>query len=128
ENIEQDSSALHDVHGPWEYQGVTKHYELYNRGTSLLHSEFGVEGVTNLKTLNRTIAPEHQWPPTLDNPYWQHLGAWWNQHAMWRATFGDITDIPSLIHVTQFMQAEGLRYAVETNLRRQYQNSGTIPW
>jgi beta-mannosidase len=128
ENIENDQQALHDVHGPWEYQGVTKQYELYNRSTSLLHSEFGVEGITNLKTLNATVAPEHQWPTSLDNPIWQHLGAWWNQQDTWREVFGDVGDVKTLVRATQYMQAEGLRYAVEADRRRKYQNSGTLPW
>ncbi|MCC6892679.1 MAG: hypothetical protein IT321_07660 [Anaerolineae bacterium] len=128
DTIERDPTGLHDVHGPWEYQGVEGQYRLYNRSTSLLHSEFGVEGVTNLKTLNAIIAPEHQWPATLDNPLWQHLGAWWNQQAMWRQVFGEINDIETLVRATQFMQAEGLRYAVEADQRRAFQNSGTLPW
>jgi beta-mannosidase len=129
ENIERDPSGLHDVHGPWEYQGVRKQYDLYNRSTSLLHSEFGVEGVTNLKTLNATIAPEHQAPATLDNPLWQHLGAWWNQQKTWQGVYGgEIADILTLVRVTQWLQAEGLRYAVESDMRRMYQNSGTLPW
>ncbi|MBN8636056.1 MAG: hypothetical protein J0M07_12085 [Anaerolineae bacterium] len=128
ENIVRDPTSLHDVHGPWEYQGVRGQYELYNHSTSLLHSEFGVEGVTNLATLDRTIAPEHQQPPTLDNPYWQHLGAWWNQTRTWTATWGEIADVPTLVRATQFTQAEGLRYAIEADQRRKYQNSGTLPW
>jgi beta-mannosidase len=128
DNIERDPSALHDVHGPWEYQGLTQHYELYNRGSSLLHSEFGVEGITNLNTLNATIAPENQWPATLDNPIWQHLGAWWNKQQMWKTVFGDMADIETLGRATQFIQAEGLRYALEADRRRQYHNSGTLPW
>jgi beta-mannosidase len=42
-SIEHDPTALHDVHGPWEYQGVVGQYTLSNAGVSLLHSEFGVE-------------------------------------------------------------------------------------
>jgi beta-mannosidase len=128
ENIARDPDALHDVHGPWEYQGVKEHYRLYNAGTALLHSEFGVEGITNLKTLNATIAPEHQQPATLDNPIWNHLGAWWVKQPMWQATFGEITDIETLVKATQMMQAEGLRYAVEANRRRKWHTSGTLPW
>jgi beta-mannosidase len=93
-----------------------------------LHSEFGVEGITNLKTLNATIAPEHQQPVTLDNPIWHHLGAWWVKQPMWQATFGEITDIETLVKATQMMQAEGLRYAVEANRRRKWHTSGTLPW
>ncbi len=128
ENIARDPAGLHDVHGPWEYQGVRGQYELYNRSTSLLHSEFGVEGVTNLRALRATIGPEHLWPATLDNPVWHHRGAWWNQHPMWQATFGPIGDPETLVRATQFMQAAGLRYAVEADRRRKYHNSGTLPW
>ncbi len=128
ENVEQNPLALHDVHGPWEYQGLSEQYELYNRSTSLFHSEFGVEGLTNLKSLNRTIVPEHQWPVTLDNPIWQHLGAWWVKQSVWQKLFGDVKDVKTLIQATQFMQAEGLRYAVEADRRREFQNSGTLPW
>ncbi|MBI5669075.1 MAG: hypothetical protein HZC41_13810 [Chloroflexi bacterium] len=128
ENIARDPTGLHDVHGPWEFQGVTGQYELYNQGTSLLHSEFGVEGITNLKTLNATIAPEHQQPVTLDNVYWHHLGAWWVHQPAWQAVFGDVDDVTTLARATQMMQAEGLRYALEADRRRKFHNSGTLPW
>ena len=128
ENITLDPSALHDVHGPWEYQGVTGQYDLYNRGSSLLHSEFGVEGITNLRTLNATLGKEHQWPVTLDNPYWFHRGAWWVKRPMWDRTFGELESIEELVRATQFIQADGLRYALESDRRRKYHNSGTLPW
>jgi beta-mannosidase len=127
-NIKTDPFGLHDVHGPWEHQGLTAQYTLYNSGTSLLHSEFGVEGLTNAKTLDRTIAKENQWPAGKDNPVYFHRGSWWNNEALLQDVFGGIDDIETLIRASQFMQAEGLRYAVESNLRRQYQNSGTLPW
>jgi beta-mannosidase len=128
EGIAKDPSTIHDVHGPWEYQGATKQYELYNRGASLLHSEFGVEGITNLRTLNATLSKAHQWPVDLDNPYWFHRGAWWVKRPMWDATFGELPDVETLVRATQFMQADGLRYALEADRRRKYHNSGTLPW
>jgi beta-mannosidase len=127
-HIQRNPDDLHDVHGPWEYQGVSKHYTLYNHGASLLHSEFGVEGLTNLKSLNRTVAPANQFPVTLKNPVWQHLGAWWVKETLWRETFGDVADIAALLRATQMMQAEGLRYALEADRRRKYRSSGTLPW
>lgn len=128
ENIERDPAALHDVHGPWEFQGVTGQATLYNATTSLFHSEFGAEGLTNRKTLDTVLAPEHQFPVTLENPYWFHLGAWWVKEPMWRETFGELPDISAVIRATQFLQAEGVRYAIEANRRRMYQNSGSLPW
>ena len=37
-------------------------------------------------------------------------------------------DIETLVRVVQFSQASGLGYAVEADRRRQYHNSGTLPW
>ena len=56
------------MHGPWEYQGLRQHQTLVQQGHSLLHSEFGVEGITNLSALNSMIAREHQEPVSLANP------------------------------------------------------------
>jgi beta-mannosidase len=127
-NIERDPLALHDVHGPWEHQGLTNHFTLYNRGSSLLHSEFGVEGLANLKTLQATIRPDKQWPVSLDNPVWRHLGAWWVKETRWREIFGELPDLPTAVRALQFLQADGLRYALEANRRRLFQNSGSLPW
>jgi beta-mannosidase len=129
ENIEQDPHGLHDVHGPWEHQGLTAQYTLYNKGTSMLHSEFGVEGMTHFKTLNRTISEVNQWPATRDNPVYFHRGSWWNNEVLVQASFGGkLERTEDLIRASQYLQAEGLRYAVESNLRRSWQNSGTLPW
>ncbi|HET6595286.1 MAG TPA: glycoside hydrolase family 2 TIM barrel-domain containing protein [Anaerolineales bacterium] len=128
ELIAKDPTVLHDIHGPWEYQGASEHYALYNQGASLFHSEFGVEGITNLRTLNATIRKEHQWPVDLDNPYWFHRGAWWIKRPMWDKTFGELSSIEEMVRATQFTQADGLRYALESDRRRKYRNSGTLPW
>ena len=129
ENIQYDPTALHDVHGPWEYQGTENQYKLYNHGTSLLHSEFGVEGITNAKTLDAVIHPDNQWPVSLEkNSLWYHLGAWWVKRDVWDAIFGELPDVDSYIKATQFTQFDGLRYALEADRRRKFQNSGTLPW
>jgi beta-mannosidase len=128
ELIAKDPTALHDIHGPWEYQGALEHYTLYNQGASLFHSEFGVEGITNLHTLNATIKKEHQWPVDLDNPSWFHRGAWWVKRPMWDRTFGELNTVEEFVRATQFTQADGLRYALESDRRRKYHNSGTLPW
>lgn len=126
--IERDPLAQHDVHGPWEHQGLTRQYTLYNAATSLLHSEFGAEGITNRKTLDATVSAENQWPVTLDNPTWFHRGAWWVKEAQWRESLGELQDLDLLLRGTQYLQAEGVRYALEANRRRQFQNSGSLPW
>jgi beta-mannosidase len=128
ENIAQDPLGLHDVHGPWEHQGLIEQYALYNQGASLFHSEFGVEGLAHVATLERCLAPENRWPVTRQNPAWSHTSAWWLREETLRSAFGDLPDLASTVAASQFLQAEGLRYAVEADRRRMYHNSGTLPW
>ena len=78
----------YDVHGPWEHQGLREHYALYDAGTSLIHSEFGVEGMANRAALEALIVPEHRWPADRSNPVYEHLGDWWNNAALVQEAFG----------------------------------------
>jgi beta-mannosidase len=115
-----------DVHGPWEHQGLRRHYEHYDTRTSRLHSEFGVEGMTNREALEALIAVEHRWPADRTNPVYEHLGAWWINEPLLQEIFGGrIEDVDTLRRASQWLQYEGLRYAVEATRRR---GAGTIPW
>jgi beta-mannosidase len=115
-----------DVHGPWEHQGLRDHYVHYDSRTSLLHSEFGVEGMTNQHALEQLIAPEHRWPADRSNPVYEHLGAWWNNAAFVQEAFGGrIEDVDTMRRASQWLQYDGLRYAVEATIRR---GAGVIPW
>lgn len=128
-NIQKDRHALHDVHGPWEYQGTREQYDLYNQGSCLLHSEFGVEGITNRRALDASISKNNQEPVSLDtNRFWWHSGAWWVRRVVWDRVFGQLPDVKTYIRATQFIQFDGLRYALEADRRRKYHNSGTLPW
>jgi beta-mannosidase len=115
-----------DVHGPWEHQGLRGHNEHYDTRTSLLHSEFGVEGMTNRRALEALIDEEHRWPCDRSNPVYEHLGAWWNNAPLVQEAFGgQIADVDTMRRASQWLQYEGLRYAVEATLRR---GAGVIPW
>ncbi|MCW2975654.1 MAG: beta-galactosidase/beta-glucuronidase [Actinomycetia bacterium] len=127
--IAEDPRGQHDVHGPWEHQGLRRHYELYDAGTAQLHSEFGVEGMTNRRALEALIEPEHRWPADRSNPIYEHLGAWWNNAPLVQECFGGrIADLDTLRRASQQLQYDGLRYAVEAGRRRAFRSSGTIPW
>jgi len=129
DTIAADPDGLHDVHGPWEHQGLAAQYELWNRGTSLLTSEFGVEGMANRRTHEALVSPERRLPVGRENPVYRHLGDWWINEAHVRACFGDrLAGIEQLRRASQTLQAEGLRYAIEANRRRWPRNSGSIPW
>jgi beta-mannosidase len=115
-----------DVHGPWEHQGLREHYEHWDTRTALLHSELGVEGITNRAALEALIDEEHRWPCDRSNPVYEHLGAWWNNAPFVQEAFGGrIADVDTMRRASQWLQYEGLRYAVEATLRR---GAGAIPW
>jgi beta-mannosidase len=115
-----------DMHGPWEHQGLRAHYEHYDSRTNLVHSEFGVEGMTNSLEM---ISPEHRWPAGKSNPVYEHLGAWWNNAPLVQESFGGrIEDVETLRRASQWLQYDGLRYAIEATIRRAWQASGVLPW
>src|SRR5581483_3781251 len=126
--IAEDPDGQHDVHGPWEHQGLRDHYALYDAGTAILHSEFGVEGMTNREAHEQLIDAPHRLPADRSNPVYEHLGAWWNNAQLVQECFGGrIGDLETLRRASQWLQYDGLRYAVEANMRRA-RSVGVIPW
>lgn len=125
-------SENHDVHGPWKYGGVEGHYAHFNQSSIQLHSEFGCDGMTNLAMLKTFLAPENRARiETVDtNLTWRHHGEWWDTYAYRDfPLFGEMDgNLETFVAVSQYMQAEGLRYALEANRRRQWQCGGSIIW
>lgn len=121
----------HDVHGPWKYQGPQGHYAFYNRSDSQLHSEFGVDGMSTMESLCAILSPEHRRVASMaDDIVWRHHGEWWDTLERDQAIFGEFPadDLEGFVMCSQFIQAEGLRYAVEANRRRAFANAGSIVW
>ena len=118
----------HDVHGPWKYQGVQGHYELFNGLDCLLHSESGAEGCACVESIQRCMGGMKAWPPDKTNRAWVHHAGWWVNADVIEELFGSIADIESFVMATQFMQAEALRYVIESNRRRKFQCSGSMLW
>ncbi len=129
EFITEEKGVSHDVHGSWQYRGNPEHYVLYGESDNLFHSEFGMDGTTNIKSLKKFL-PESAWYPTpmSKNIYWEHHGAWWGTYYRDTTFFGEIEDLKLFTQCSQYMQAEGLRFIVEANRRRKFQNSGSIIW
>ncbi len=127
-----DPADNHDVHGPWKYAGVEGHYRLFNTSSIQLHSEFGVDGMTNEAILPSFLAKEDRKKiETVEgNLTWRHHGEWWDTYTYRDLPlFGEMQgELSTFITVSQYMQAEGLRYAVESNRRRQWQCAGSIIW
>jgi beta-mannosidase len=119
----------HDVHGPWKFGHVIKHYDLFNRSDSLIHSEFGADGLVNIETMRKFLKEENIKITSMEeNLSWRHHGEWWDTLVRDKKAFAEIDSIEDFINASQYMQAEGLRYALEANRRRKFQNSGSIIW
>ncbi len=129
DRIATDPDGQHDVHGPWEHQGLEAQYTLADAGTNLAHTEFGVEGMSSLRQIKAIIPPADRWPADRTNPVYRHLGDWWNNAALVSELFaGRLGDLPSLQRGSQWLQATGLQYAIEGDRRRWPRCSMVLPW
>ena len=119
----------HDVHGNWKYEGIQEHYRKYNQSDSLFHSEFGVDGCSSVTSMERFMGPQHLKVTDMsENLIWRHHGEWWDTRVRDEGIFGKFENLDDFVKASQFIQAEGLRYIVESNRRRKFQNSGSIIW
>ncbi|GIG26684.1 glycoside hydrolase family 2 protein [Cellulomonas denverensis] len=119
----------HDVHGPWEHQGLTGQQALADSGTCLAHTEFGVEGMANRRLMDHLVPAEDVWPLDRSNPVHRHLGEWWDNAPLVAECFGGrLTGVEAYRRASQHLQATGLAYAVEADRRRWPRCSMVLPW
>lgn len=129
EMLSLDAGQNHDVHGGWKYRGHPEHYEFYGQSDSLFHSEFGVDGLCAAKSMRKFLSPAHVRVSDMDESLvWRHHGDWWDTRERDAWFFGEPDGIDAFIRGSQWIQAEGLRFIVEANRRRQFRNSGSIVW
>lgn len=133
EFVTKEKNVSHDIHGNWRYEGNPGHYELYGESDNLFHSEFGMDGVSESKSLRRFLPQKDLYPTSMSgNPRWQHHGEWWGTYFRDCEMFGSIPMekeyLETFIRCSQYMQAEGLRFILEADRRRAFHNSGTIIW
>lgn len=125
----ENQELNHDVHGDWRYLGSVKHYQFYNQMKNLLHSEFGVDGMTHYGTLEKTMPKNLLTVQSYAKDYeWRHRADWWNTFEREKAIFGDIKNLEDHTYLSQFIQAEGLRYIIDANRRMMPYQSGVIVW
>lgn len=127
--ITAEKGVSHDVHGHWKYEGNPQHYVLYGEADHLFHSEFGVDGLSSVRSIRKFLSREHQQPvPMTDSLVWRHHGEWWDTYNRDLELFGRLDSLERFAECSQWMQAEGLRFILEANRRRQFNNSGSIIW
>ena len=121
----------YDVHGPWQYNGEVEHYTVFNHSDSILHSEFGTPGMTNLSALKTVLSPE-RWKVSCgeEDIIWRYHAEWWDTLERDSHLFGPFAEdeLEAFIACSQFVQADALRYALEANRRRAFANVGSMVW
>lgn len=128
-HIDKRPGYSHDVHGWWQYQGNGRQYIYFGDTDSMLHSEFGCDGMSCMQTVCRQLSTRPTRPERMhDNDLWRFHGDWWCTYEREMTMFGPVEDIERYIRLSQWMQAEGLRFILEANQRRKWHNSGSIIW
>lgn len=125
----EDYTKNHDVHGEWTYRGVEAHYTYFNDLKCLAHTEYGVDGITNYSAIERTMPKDLHYVCDYDEDmYWRHRGEWWNTYKRDTSVFGEIKTLETQSELSQFLQAEGLRYALDSHRRKSSYTSASIVW
>jgi len=137
-NFDINKSGLNvhdDIHGSWTFDGNDFHYKVYNSMDCKLHSEFGCDGSCNKETINKILSAKNRKYKLYENSnvldqnfVWRNRAEWWNNIPSLNEIFGDVKNINEFVYLGQFMQGEALRYAIESDRRRAYVNSGSIIW
>lgn len=114
----------HDVHSPWEYYPET-HYDNYNRLKLLLHSEFGISSMSDsISLFMKNNEPDSEtW-----NINCHHGEYWWHSYRRDKNIYGEFDDPNDYLPYSQWTQAEGLRYIIETERRMAPYASGSMVW
>jgi beta-mannosidase len=118
----------HDVHGPWEYQGLEEQHVLADRGRYLAHTEFGVEGMANARLWDAVVPTGRGEPADRTNPLHRHLGEWWDNAPQVRELFGGELALDELRRASQWLQCSGLATVLESDRRRAPRTSMVLPW
>jgi beta-mannosidase len=118
----------HDVHGPWEYQGLEAQHTLAAAGTAIAHTEFGVEGMANRRLYEHVVPAELREPADRSNPIQRHLGEWWDNEPQVQELFGGGMGVDELRRASQWLQSSGLAVAIEADRRRWPRTSMVLPW
>lgn len=119
-----DSPDNHDVHSPWEYYPES-HYRNYNRLRLLLHSEFGISAMSD----SIPLFMSNNTPDGVTFAENAHHGEyWWHSYRRDKNIYGKFDSPEEYIPYSQWTQAEGLRYIIETERRMAPYASGSMVW
>ena len=123
------------AHSPWDF-AVPGGYAHYNQARPMRYGEFGAQTPANLEVWQREIPPKSQWPIKVNDLILIRKNVvqavfspeHWLLKSRIESLFGSIDNLPDLVRAGQFLGAEGLRYACDSNRRAGASMGGFTTW
>lgn len=140
--IGSDPVCEYQRHGPHWFD-FNNEYAVYNTGYPLTvgadnpveWTEYGASGASSVETLKRIIPKENLWPISSNDSVWKwhngfeaYTGSDWLKPEIYHPLFGKPINLETEVKVSQFSQAEGLRYANQSHRRAKWHRSGSFMW
>ena len=137
-----DPECIAQRHGPHSYD-YALHYQTYNRGYPLTAgpdnplewTEYGASGAASVDTLRVIMPAASLWPVKPTDPNWNWHKAFnaygadnWLGSAQYLQLFDELPDLETTVRASQFVQAEGLRYANQSMRRFKWHRSACASW
>ncbi|GBC95380.1 Beta-galactosidase BoGH2A [bacterium HR16] len=107
-------------------EGVSYRHYAHDRGRFI--SEFGMHGAPALRTLQRNIPPEQFFYDSEGFLYRIKDPDTSRKERMFEAHVWQPRDIQEFVLLSQFVQAEGLKFGIEHYRRRKFECSGALFW
>ena len=122
-------------HSPWDFD-VPVSYAHYNHARPMRYGEFGAQTPANLEVWQREVPPKSQWPIAVNDPILIRKnvvqavfsGEHWLLKSRIEKLFGSLDNLPDVVRGGQFLGAEGLRYACDSNRRAGASMGGFTTW
>lgn len=124
------SDSIGDYHD-WDVWGQALEFDLYNHKKSRFFSEYGFQGFPSFSTVERFAPEERDWAVTSEVMLsHQRAGSSGNQkiNAMLQRDYGEPKDFPAFTYMSQLMQADAMKIAMEAHRRQMPRCMGSLIW
>lgn len=131
------NELLSSPHFPEEHAWGARDYfksSYYKEHSAVFFSEIGWHGAPDVETIRGFLSPEKLWPP-FDNPEWNSHASEGYSYRI-KLMFAQIEeyfgfwpeDLETFVEASQFVQAEALKFFIETVRLKKPEKTGILWW
>ncbi len=124
------SDSIGDYHD-WDVWGQALEFDRFNHIQSRFFSEYGFQGFPSFQSIRRFAPEERDWSATSEVMLsHQRAGTNGNQkiNSMMLRDYGEPKDFESFTYMSQLMQADAMRIAMESHRRQMPRCMGSLIW